>query len=559
MKRIFVTILLCTITALGQEPVDREVIHRIKHEAFENSQIDRPLFQLVEVYGPRLTNSPGFRGAADWLVKSLKEQGFANVHQEKWGPFGQGWSYSRFSAHLTEPGYEALIGVPMGWTPSTDGVVAGQPVLAPLQRQNILKRDEAAVDAFIEKYKGKLKGEIVLIAPLKKVAVHAEAELKRFSDKDLAERALAPQPIPPSQIDYLDPELEVPEEPEERRNFMARAPAWYREWSSNERRRVQAKVNTFLVDEGVRLVIHPAGKGDGGTVFPPRSGDRRVEHPVPPPSIAITPEQYNRIFRLVDKGVGARVEVEVKTAFYRDNLDSVNVIAELPGGAKKDELVMIGAHLDSVDAGLGATDNAAGCAVMIEAMRILKTLDLKLDRTVRMALWGGEEEGLLGSKAYVKERFGDPETMKLTPAHARLAAYFNVDNGTGKIRGVYLQGNDMVRPIFKAWLEPFEDLGATSLSIHDTGGTDHLSFAAVGLPGFQFIQDPVEYEARSHHSNMDLYDRLQLPDLMQAAAIVASFVYNAANRAEKLPREPLPEPQPLQRPEGGASASAGGR
>jgi Zn-dependent M28 family amino/carboxypeptidase len=270
---------------------------------------------------------------------------------------------------------------------------------------------------------------------------------------------------------------------------------------------------------------------------------------VPPPSIAITPEQYNRIFRLVDKGIPARVEVEAKTEFYRDSLDSVNVIAELPGGAKKDELVMIGAHLDSVDAGLGATDNAAGCAVMIEVMRILKALDLKLDRTVRMALWGGEEQGLLGSKAYVKERFGDPETMKLTPAHAKLAAYFNVDNGTGKIRGVYLQGNDMARPIFKAWLEPFQDLGATTLAISNTGGTDHLSFDAVGLPGFQFIQDPVEYETRTHHSNMDLYDRLQMPDLMQAAAIVASFVYHAANRAEKLPREPLPEPQPLEKPQ----------
>jgi carboxypeptidase Q len=556
MKRIFTMILLCTIGAFGQEPVDREVIHRIKHEAFENSQIDRPLFRLVDVYGPRLTNSPGFRGAADWLVKTLKENGFDNVHQEKWGPFGQGWSYSRFSAHLTQPGYEALIGVPMGWTPSTDGVVTGQPVLAPLQRENNLKRDEAAVDEFIQKFKGKLKGEIVLIAPIKKVEVQAEAAMKRYSDQELSERALAPQPIPPTGIDYLDPELEVPEEPEARRNFLARAPAWYREWSSNERRRIQGKLNTFLVEEGVRLVIHPAGKGDGGTVFPPRSGDRRVEHPVPPPSIAITPEQYNRIFRLVDKGVPARVEVEVKTAFYRDSLDSVNVIAELPGGAKKDELVMIGAHLDSVDAGLGATDNAAGCAVMIEVMRILKTLDLKLDRTVRMALWGGEEEGLLGSKAYVKERFGDPETMKLTPAHAKLAAYFNVDNGSGKIRGVYLQGNDMVRPIFKAWLEPFADLGATTLSIRDTGGTDHLSFDAVGLPGFQFIQDPVEYESRTHHSNMDLYDRLQMPDLMQAAAIVATFVYQAANRPEKLPREPLPEPQPLQRPQAEPHASA---
>jgi hypothetical protein len=549
MKRLFVLILLFSVTSVADEPVDRDVIHRIKHEAFENSHIDQHLFQLVEVYGPRLTNSPGFRGAADWLVKTLKQWGLDNVHQEKWGPFGQGWSYSRLSAHLTQPGYEALIGVPMGWTPSTDGVVSGQPVPVPLKRENNLRRDEAAVDEYLQKNKGKLKGKIVLIAPLKKVEVQAKAAMERFSDAELSERAMAPQPIPPITVDYLDPELEVPEEPEERRNFLARAPAWYREWSNNERRRIQGKLNAFLVEEGVRLVIHPAGRGDGGTVFPPRSGDRRVDYPVPPPSIAITPEQYNRIFRLADKGIPAQVEVEVKTEFHRDNLDSLNVIAELSGGARKDELVMIGAHLDSVDAGLGATDNAAGCAVMIEVLRILKTLDLKLDRTVRMALWGGEEEGLLGSKAYVKEHFGDPETMKLTSAHDKLAAYFNVDNGTGKIRGVYLQGNDMVRPIFKAWLEPFADLGATTLAIRDTSGTDHLSFDAVGLPGFQFIQDPVEYEPRSHHSNMDVYDRLQMPDLMQAAAIVASFVYHAANRAEKLPREPLPEPQPLERPQ----------
>jgi Zn-dependent M28 family amino/carboxypeptidase len=315
-----------------------------------------------------------------------------------------------------------------------------------------------------------------------------------------------------------------------------------------ERRKTQSRLNQFLVDEGVRLVIHTAAKGDGGTVFPPRSGSRFVEDAVPPPSIALTPEQYNRIYRLTEKGVTVKVEVEVQAQFHRENLDSINVVGEIPGGAKADELVMIGAHLDSVDTGLGATDNAAGSAVMLEVMRILKALNLKLDRTVRIVLWGGEEQGLLGSKAYVKEHFGDIETMHLTESHAKLAGYFNVDNGTGRIRGVYLQGNDRVRPIFQSWLAPFADMGATSLSIRNTGGTDHLSFDAVGLPGFQFVQDPVEYETRSHHSNMDLYDRVQAGNLMQASAIVASFVYHAANRAEKLPRKPLPKPQPKEKP-----------
>ena len=447
---------------------------------------------------------------------------------------------------MLEPQYEALIGVPMAWSPGTEGVIADRPVLAPLKTPGILKRQEAEVDAFIEKHRGKLGGKIVMITALKDVKVSAKPLHHRFSGEELSRRSKAPVPVPP--IDFDDPELEIPDFGEKRRNFFVQAPVWFQEKYRNERRRVKNKLNQFLSDEGVRLVIHPAGRGNGGTVFPPRAGTRHVEDPVPPPSIALTPEHYNRIFRLVDKGVKVRIEVETATAFHREKLDSINVIGELPGGAKKEELVMIGAHLDSVAPGLGATDNAAGCAVMMEVMRILKTLDLKLDRTVRVALWGGEEQGLLGSKAYVKEHFGNPETMTLTGEHARLAGYFNYDNGTGKIRGVYLQGNDMARPIFKAWLAPFADMGATSLSIRNTGGTDHLSFDAVGLPGFQFIQDPVEYETRSHHSNMDVYDRIQPGDLMQASAVIASFVYHAANRAEKLPRKPLPKKQPKVKP-----------
>src|SRR5581483_10282585 len=238
------------------------------------------------------------------------------------------------------------------------------------------------------------------------------------------------------------------------------------------------------------------------------------------------------------------LELEIQAKFLDDRTDSVNVVGEIPGTRKRAEGVMIGAHLDSWHGGTGATDNAAGSAVMIEVMRILKTLNLPMDRTVRMALWGGEEQGLLGSRAYVKEHFADRETMKLRPEHAKLAGYFNYDNGTGKIRGIYLQGNDMVRPIFEAWMQPFKDLGMTTGSIRNTGGTDHQSFDAVGLPGFQFIQDPIEYNTRTHHSNMDVYDRVQPGDLMEASAIMAAFVYHAAMRDEMLPRKPLPKPQP---------------
>ena len=282
--------------------------------------------------------------------------------------------------------------------------------------------------------------------------------------------------------------------------------------------------------------------GDDGTIFAAGGGSREARDPLPPPMVALAAEHYNRLVRLLDKGVPVKLELEVRAQVEQDNAPGFNVIAELPGGSKKDEMVMLGAHLDSWQAGTGAADNGAGCAVVLEAMRILTALKLKMDRTVRIALWDAEEEGLIGSREYVKAHFADRETMELKPEHARLAGYFNFDNGSGKIRGVYLQGNDMLRPIFQAWLEPFKDMGAATVSIRNTGGTDHLSFDAVGLPGFQFIQDPLDYSTRTHHSNMDVYDHLQKSDLMEAAAIMASFVYNAATRPEMLPRKALPKP-----------------
>ena len=523
------------------------MVSRIKHEAETNSAVMDHLFQLVEVYGPRVTNSPGFIGSARWAAQQMEEWGIENSRLEKWGPFGQGWSREYFSAHLLKPQYEQLIGVPLGWSPSTKGKLTGQPVLAPLRRDSRPVRDERAIDEFVDKWKGKLSGQMVMISEVKRVRPQTRAPMHRHSSADLQELAKAREMSPP--IDYLDPELVIPEDPESRRNFFMKAPRWFSEDRTKERRRIQSKLNEFLVSEGVTLVIHPASRGDAGTVFPPRAGGRHVEDALPPPSIALTPEHYNRIYRLVERGVGAEVEVEVRTTIYREDLDSINVVAEIPGSDKPDELVMLGGHVDSTAAALGATDNGAGCAVMMEAVRILKVLDLPLERTVRIVLWGGKEQGLLGSKAYVKEHFGNPETMELTDRHAKFSAYFNLDNGTGKIRGVYLQGNDRVRPIFSQWLAPFRDMGATTLSIRSTGGTDHLSFDAVGLPGFQFIQDRIEYETRTHHSNMDGYDRAQAADLIQASIIVASFVYNAANAEDLLPRKPLPDPQPLTKPE----------
>jgi Zn-dependent M28 family amino/carboxypeptidase len=260
--------------------------------------------------------------------------------------------------------------------------------------------------------------------------------------------------------------------------------------------------------------------------------------------VTLAVEHYGRIWRTLEKKIPVTLQIDAENKFFDTDLNSFNIVADLPGTDKADEVVMLGAHFDSWHTGTGATDNAAGSAVMMEAMRLLKVSGVKLRRTVRLGLWGGEEEGLLGSKEYVKAHYGNPETMALKPEHASLAGYFNVDNGTGLIRGVYLQGNEAVAPIFQQWMEPFKNLGMTTLTIRNTGGTDHLSYDAVGLPGFQFVQDEVEYNSRTHHSNMDLYERVQANDMMRNAVIVATFVMNTANRDEKLPRKPLPKPQP---------------
>jgi hypothetical protein len=308
--------------------------------------------------------------------------------------------------------------------------------------------------------------------------------------------------------------------------------------------RFRNKINKFYTDEGVLVAVSPSYHGEGGLVFSSAAGSRDEKDPLPPPSVALTTEHYDRIARLIERKQPVTLEFDIENKFYDDTKDSFNVTAELPGTTRKDEVVMLGGHLDSWTFGTGATDNASGTAVMMEAIRLLKTLDLKMGRTVRIALWGAEEEGLIGSRAYVAEHFADPADMKRKAEHGKLSGYFNFDNGTGKIRGVYLQGNDMMRPIFEAWLAPFKDLGANTVTIRDTGSTDHVSFDAVGLPGFQFIQDPIEYTSRTHHSNMDVFDRLQAADLVQSSAVVASVVYHAAARDEMLPRKPLPKPQP---------------
>ena len=542
MKKLLALSLLA-ISIRAQEKVDLAVVQRIKQEAFQNSKVMDHLFWLSDVYGPRLTGSPGFVAAANWAVKRLKEYGIDNAATQTWGKFGRSWRLTKFSVSLQEPEYAVLIGFPLAWSANTNGPIIAEPVLAPLTITDSMnvKKTEEELQRYFQDQKGKLKGKIVLLEKPKDVTPVTTAPARRFSDSDLAQQA---QALTPQMMPHFDLEkMILPEKPEERRAFFDLVPLdieakiWAYTYDD-----ITDKVNHFLSQEGAVAVIVPSYNADGGTVFGEAAGTYKSDEPMAEPRIALTVEHYNRIARLLDKKVPVKIELEVRATSDGATGDGLNIIADIPGASKPDEVVMIGAHFDSWIGGTGATDNGTGSTVMIEVMRILKELHLKMDRTVRLGLWSGEEQGIFGSRAYVKENFGDPATMQLKPAHAKLSGYFNHDNGTGKIRGVYLQGNDAMRPVFEAWLGPFHDLGATTISIRNTGGTDHQSFDQVGLPGFQFIQDEVEYGRMTHHSNMDVYDHAVPADLMQASAIIATVVYHAANRPELLPRKELPPP-----------------
>jgi carboxypeptidase Q len=524
----FVTLLAAANPAVTGDEADLQTIHRIRAEAFNNSQVMNHLFFLTDVHGPRLTGSPELKTAGEWVVNTVKGWGAEKATLERWGPFGRGWTYSKYDVALVKPTYAPLIGFPLAWTPGTNGKMTGELVLAPIQEK-----------ADFEKYQGKLQGKIVLLDLPRGLALETDPSSRRYTDSELANLENAMIPAPRSPVD------------------LPRAggqPDW------EGRSRFRNERNEFLAKEGAAGVItigmgtpqSASHRSQNGTVFAAAGGSWKKDDPVPPPMVALTPEHYNRLVRLVAGKQPVEVSMEIDARFLDDDLDSFTVVAEIPGTTRKSEVVMLGGHIDSWHGGTGATDNASGCAVAMEAFRILKTLNLKMDRTVRLALWTGEEQGLLGSRAYVKEHFADPETMQLKPEHAQLAAYFNLDNGAGKIRGIYLQGNDMLRETFTRWMAPFRDTGATTVTIRNTSGTDHLAFDAVGLPGFQFIQDPLEYMSRTHHSNMDVYDRVQPQDLMQSAAVMASFVYHTATRPEMLPRKPLPKPRPARTSPDGA-------
>ncbi len=530
---LIVALLVFSLSGIAQvaqvEKVDLDMMKKIREEGMERSKVMDTISWMTDVIGPRLTGSPQMKHANEWTKQRLTEWGMENAHLESWGPFGRGWTLEKFSANVTAPVPFPLIGYPKAWTPGTNGPIVAEVIYPDIK-----------TEADFEKYRGKLKGAIVLTAPMRDVKAWFDSPGKRFNDEQLLAMANA--------------DLAAP-----RAGGGPRGPGG--DPNFRQQMELNAKRTEFIRSEGAAVLVDTGRVGDGGTLFVSAGGRRDKNAPQALPSITLTVEHYNRLMRMLQKGQKVTMEVDIKAKFYDDDPMAYNTIAEIPGSDLKDEVVMVGAHMDSWHSGTGATDNAAGCAVGMEAMRILKALGVNPRRTIRIGLWSGEEQGLLGSRAYVAQHFGARQAAQGQPAaggpggggfggpqgplvtkpeHEKFSVYFNLDNGTGKIRGIYLQGNESARSIFRSWLTPFADLGASTITINNTGGTDHQAFDGVGLPGFQFIQDTVEYDTRTHHSNMDVYDRIQADDMKQASVIMAAFIYNAAMRDGKFPRKPMP-------------------
>lgn len=497
---------------IAQEPVHQEVNALIRAQALDQSEVMELASWMTDVYGPRLTGTPNLAKAKGWAKEQLEAWGWQNVREEAWGPFGRGWELKHFEFSGLEPSYYPIIAYPKAWSPSTNGVLEGEVIYL-----------DAGNEEELEAYRGKLKGKFVLMDTVRQVSEWEEGLSKRWTSEQLLDMANAGMPTPRGR----------------------------REWSGSGAR-FSTTLWAFIYSEQPLAVLDRSYKGDLGTVFVSgaraKEGQARDIDAEVLPQLTVGIEYYNRIFRLLEKNIPVRLRLNMEVA-YPTNPEGMesNVIAEWPGTDLADEVVMFGAHYDSWHVSTGATDNAAGSAVMMEVARVLSEVIRESGeqprRTLRIALWTGEEQGLFGSRAYVgqhfaeTDRYGNP--FELKPDQEKVSAYYNLDNGTGKVRGVYMQGNQGVAPIFRAWLDPWKDLDAGTLTLSNTGGTDHLAFDGVGIPGFQFIQDPMSYWARTHHSNMDNWDHLVADDLMQASAVIASFVFHTAQRNEKLPRKPL--------------------
>lgn len=515
MKRTITSAALVSIAitsvSLAAEPVDLDAVARIRAEGFNNSQVMDLVWHITDRLGPRLTGSPELKRAQDWAVDTLDEFGLKNARLDPWGEFGRGWTFEKVCVEMTAPTYMPMIAIPEAWTSGTNGVITGQPVLL----------DFDTVEE-VETFDGDIEGKIVLLGGAREdVETPFDPTATRHDDESLNDLFKAP-------------------------TGRARSPFADRIAEFRQRRAVQQAVSKLLKEKGAAVVLKPGSRrGDYGVFLVGSGGSRNVDDEPAMPSVVVAPEHYNRIARLLERDEKVELSVEVRATFHDDDLTGRNVIAEIPGSDPelRDEIVMIGAHFDSWHPGTGATDNGASSAVVMEAARIIQASGLKPRRTIRLALWSGEEQGLLGSRGYVKKHFADRDTMETTEEYDAFSAYFNLDNGAGAIRGIYCQSNAAVRPIFEAWCEPLKDLGVTTVTIRDTGSTDHVSYDAVGLPGFQFIQDAIDYGTRTHHSNMDTFERVIPGDVMQASVVMATFAYHAAMRDEKLPRKPKPEPR----------------
>lgn len=505
---LFIALLFQTITGLSQDTVYESVNQILRTQGLgENSQVMELASWITDVHGPRLTGSPGLDEALNWAAETLEGMGMENVHRESWGPFERGWQLDYFEMHAHSPKYWPVLAYPKAWSPSTNGLVKGETVYLQIN-------DETD----IEKYRGKLSGKFVLMDTIRDVKEWMDPPAERLTPEELLELANSPEPTPRPR----------------NRNYRL------------NRFNLNRAIWKMLAEESPLAVLDRSYKGDMGTVFV-SGGIATGESSTRPyeaastviPQATLSVEHYNRIHRLLMKGIPVELSMEIKSTYYQPEAQ-YNLIAEIPGTDLAEEIVIFGAHFDSWHTGTGATDNGAGSAVMMEAARLLQSVisetGVKPRRTLRLALWTGEEQGLFGSRNYVRDHFDDNDPEKLD-ANQKVSAYYNLDNGTGKIRGVYLQGNSAVSPIFRKWLDPFKDLDATTLTLQNTGGTDHLPFDGVNIPGFQFIQDPIAYSTRTHHSNMDNWDHLVSEDLQQAATIIASFVWHTAQRDDMLPRK----------------------
>lgn len=525
LRRLFIAVYMfvCAgpVAAQQAEKVDTAMVSKIKNEGLNRSQVMDILSMLTDIHGPRLTNSPGYKKAADYAKSTLESWGVQNVHFDMWSEdFGRGWQLKKFSLQTLEPVSFPVIAYPKAWTPGIKGTVQAEAVYLDIKKEEDLNQ-----------YKGKLRNKIVLFSLPVPLRPGFKPDAWRLTDSTLLVMANA----------------DIRESLTGRRFQTSTEPQRlaYLKWNLCQREGAiavfEASPNTRL-DDGTLIVAEATVPYPAETPNSKRLPAYKANAPKILPQIVVSSEQYNRMLRQIKKGETVKFELTLETEFT-PSAPGYNVIGEIPGTDLKDEVVMIGAHLDSWHSGTGATDNAAGSAVMMEAMRILKTLGLASRRTIRIALWGGEEQGLLGSQSYVKRMFGQRldksypyDSIGFTSAAEKFSVYFNMDNGSGKFRGMYLQGNEKVRPIFRSWLKPFNKMGASTLTLQNTGGTDHLSFDAIGLPGFQFIQDPIE-PTRTHHTSMDVYDKVVEADLKHNAVMVATFAWLAANRDERIPRK----------------------